>query len=181
MCIATVNCVALYMHLAVYAYALAKESITSKLHVKIICLAANQMVECSTSLICNSSSNSTLMSARECCVNSNYGLSYSIPGQPLCHNCIGMLLIEHILYYFIVSIAISWWCGQWQLINNTVLLYSRKELGRAFYIATCCTVVTFCQYSYRLFTTVESLHKDTPELRISPFIRILPPRMVLVT
>ena len=63
-------------------------------------IAADQVVDCSSSLDCNSSYNSTLMSARECCVNSNYGLSYSIPGQPLCHNCIGMLLMEHSYYCF---------------------------------------------------------------------------------
>ena len=46
-----------------------------------------QAVECSTTVNC--SSNSTLMSARECCVNSVDGLSYSIPGQQQCHTCIG--------------------------------------------------------------------------------------------
>ena len=50
-------------------------------------VAAEQMVECSTTVDC--SSNSALMSARECCVNSVDGLSYSIPGQQQCHTCIG--------------------------------------------------------------------------------------------
>ena len=52
------------------------------------CTGKEQLVECSTTLNC--SSNSTLMSARECCVNSVDGLSYSIQGQEQCHTCIGM-------------------------------------------------------------------------------------------
>ena len=52
--------------------------------------AEDQPVECSTTVNC--SSNSTLMSARECCVNSVDGLSYSIPGQQQCHTCVGKYL-----------------------------------------------------------------------------------------
>ena len=48
----------------------------------------HQMVECSTTLNC--STNGTLMSARECCVDSADGLAYSMPGQDGCHICIGM-------------------------------------------------------------------------------------------
>jgi hypothetical protein len=56
-----------------------------------ISTAEAQLVECSTTVNC--SSNGTMMSARECCVNSEDGLSYSIPGQQQCHTCIGMYLI----------------------------------------------------------------------------------------
>ena len=46
------------------------------------------MVECSTTLNC--SSDSELMSARKCCVNSVEGHAYAIPGSRECHTCIGM-------------------------------------------------------------------------------------------
>lgn len=67
------------------------------------------MVECSTTLNC--SSDSELMSARECCVNSVGRLAYTIPESGECHTCIGMssifgpLLIrseKHILSWFTV-------------------------------------------------------------------------------
>ena len=45
------------------------------------------MVECSTTLNC--SSDSELMTARECCVNSVDGHAYTIPGSGDCHTCIG--------------------------------------------------------------------------------------------
>ena len=46
-----------------------------------------QLVECSTTVNCSSSG--MMMSARECCVNSEDGLSYSIPGLQQCYACIG--------------------------------------------------------------------------------------------
>ena len=61
-------------------------------------VAAEQMVECSTTVNC--SSNGTSMSARECCVNSVDGLSYSIPGQQQCHTCIGMSGISMMLHVY---------------------------------------------------------------------------------
>ena len=48
------------------------------------------MVECTTTLDC--STNGTLMSAKECCVDSLDGLAYIIPGQQECHVCVGKLL-----------------------------------------------------------------------------------------
>ncbi len=54
-----------------------------------------QDVECSTTV--NGFSSGTMMSARECCVNSADGLSYSIPGQ--CHTCIGMYIEDKIEYH----------------------------------------------------------------------------------
>ena len=47
-----------------------------------------QMVKCSTTVDCLASS--TVMTARECCVNSEDGLSYSIRGQQRCHACKGI-------------------------------------------------------------------------------------------
>ena len=56
-----------------------------------ICAGETQMVECSTTLNC--SLNGTLMSARECCVNSEEGLAYTIPGNnDKCHTCFGMFM-----------------------------------------------------------------------------------------
>ena len=49
------------------------------------------MVECSLTLNC--SSNGTLMSARECCVDNLDGLAYTIPGSGGCHTCIGMMFV----------------------------------------------------------------------------------------
>ena len=46
------------------------------------------MVECSTTLNCSSNS-STLISARECCVDSLDGLAYTIPRSGECHVCVG--------------------------------------------------------------------------------------------
>lgn len=47
-------------------------------------------VHCSTTLNC--SSTYEVMSVRECCVDSEEGLSYSVKGQQKCYKCIGMLV-----------------------------------------------------------------------------------------
>ena len=66
----------------------------------------DQLVECSTTLNC--SSNGTMMSATECCVDSSGGLAYTIPGEgDECHACIGtyfwpvfiIITMENSVYY----------------------------------------------------------------------------------
>ena len=66
------------------------------------------MVECTTTFDC--STNGTLMSARECCVDSLDGLAYTIPGQQECHVCIGKLSCMR--YFYIMSPHFNELCGE---------------------------------------------------------------------
>ena len=70
----------------------------------IIYAGEHQMVLCRTTFDC--STNGTLMTARECCVDSVDGLAYSVPGQYECHICIGKF---HYIHIYCTGVC-TWHC-----------------------------------------------------------------------